>query len=693
MTGPTSVLPNIPSRRDPQSKRDGEPSTAVLSIAMSVLAAGLFGLVLFTEDANIATVDNSILVVFLAAMFATQVVPAITHGPSELTRAFSWVFAFALVLAGAPVVAIVALGFSSFVGALLSDRDHLEAIFDSGRHVASVATGALLFHQSDVSNDLVNGASISGEWLRIAFTATAATILLNSLAVGVMAFVQLRRGMIDTIASAVRDTFVVEAVFLTLAPISVVVAQRSVWLIPLALVNILTVHRMTERATANERDAKHDTLTGLPNRRMFRDEAARRLDAGQTGAVVIVDLDGFKRINDHLGHQIGDQVLRVAASRFQDELRPEDMVARLGGDEFGILLDGDIDADQAERVLTDVMVHLRKPIEIDGAALEVGASFGVALVPEHGDELEELLERADAAMYNAKKTRVGVCTFDPRRDYEKRGRLSLLAELRDAIESDELVVHYQPWVNTSTRTVEGIESLVRWPHRKRGLLMPGEFVPLVQDPEIASALNRLVIKKTITQCAAWHQLGYKVPVAINLVPLALDDTSLPDFVAELLRRHKLPIGSIEIELDDRLVSTSQLADTMVLDDLRQLGATITLDDFGTGTGSLAHLRAAAIDTLKLDRALVRSATSDPKARAIVRSLISLAAELDMRLVAKGIEHLDTVDIFEQLGCPLVQGYLIAKPQTAGRLLEWLPTSQFGFAATSVSTAVGAEQAS
>jgi diguanylate cyclase (GGDEF)-like protein len=429
-----------------------------------------------------------------------------------------------------------------------------------------------------------------------------------------------------------------------------------------------TLYRIVARASrALRHQALHDALTDLPNRTLLHRRADRVLRGDGLAAMLLIDLDRFKEVNDTLGHDYGDALLIEVADRLQAVLRRGDTLARMGGDEFAVLLDGVPDRSAVAELAGRLQDALRRPFALRGVAVELEASIGVALYPEHGATVGELLQRADVAMYDAKRGRRGIAAYSAERDPYSADRLGLLAELRQAIERDELVLHYQPKISLLTGELTGVEALVRWQHPTRGLLPPAEFVPFAERTGAVADLTRWVVDNALAQCRAWRDQGIDVPVAVNLAAANIVDVTLPDAIGRALERQGLPADRLGCELSEHTVMADPVRASDVLAGLRELGVGLSLDDFGTGHSSLAYLKRLPLDEVKIDRSFVAAMAHDENDAVIVRSTIDLARNLGLRVVAEGVETAEIMETLTDLRCDVAQGYHISRPVPAGEL--------------------------
>ncbi len=423
----------------------------------------------------------------------------------------------------------------------------------------------------------------------------------------------------------------------------------------------------------SRRQARTDELTGLPNRRsVFEslDAADERLAAGATIAVLVLDLDRFKEINDSLGHSVGDALLREVGGRLREELRAEDLLARLGGDEFVVLAE-ELDAESALAMAQRLRAQFLRPFLLGGLELTVDVSIGLAVGPEHSGNSAELLQLADLAMYSTKAGRLGATVYDEARDGHGRHRLEDVSQLRRALDRGELVLHYQPKLALSTGAIEGVEALVRWQHPTRGLLYPDAFIDLAETAGLMSRLTTQVIDMALAQCRVWADQGRALTMAVNVSPSNLVDEQFPDVVAELLAAQGLPTGILVLEVTESLLMEDRERAVRVLSRLRDDGVGVAIDDYGTGHSSLAYLAALPVTELKLDRTFVSAMTGSHRAESIVTSTLQLAHALGLVLVAEGAEDQATVDALTMLGCDVVQGYHLSRPLPPDQLWSWL----------------------
>jgi len=414
--------------------------------------------------------------------------------------------------------------------------------------------------------------------------------------------------------------------------------------------------------------ALRDELTGLANRRLFLEQldAALGPDAAEPLAVAMVDLDRFKELNDTLGHHAGDRLLQQLGPRLCEVVGEDGLVARLGGDEFALLLPG-AGLARATELGRRLGVALQVPFEIDGLEVVMDASIGVSLCPDDGVGAEALLQRADVAMYQAKESRTGFQAYDPSRDRHSRERLALMAELRHALERDELILHYQPKVNLATGLVDSVEALVRWQHPVHGLRGPGAFLPHAEHTALMRPLTLHVLETALRQLAVWRTEGLDLRVAVNLAIQNLLDLRTPGLVAHMLAVYGLTPNVLTLEVTESLMLHDPQRAGEVLSDLSELGVALALDDFGTGYSSLEHLKRLPVDELKIDKSFVMTMDRDPADRAIVASTAALGRALGLRVVAEGVESRAAASVLAAIGCDFAQGFHYSPPVPADQV--------------------------
>jgi diguanylate cyclase (GGDEF)-like protein len=450
------------------------------------------------------------------------------------------------------------------------------------------------------------------------------------------------------------------------------VALAGVTLVAAAVRTQVAFRQVAWMADLRRLASTTDDLTGLPNRRSLYAEGHARLVEPQRRhlALLMLDLDKFKEVNDSLGHHAGDQLLVQVGISLSEHLREGDLLARLGGDEFAVLLE-DTGHDQAVDVAVKLRAALAEPFALEDIALHTSVSVGIALFPDHGLDLSSLLRRADIAMYKAKTSGTGQHVYDSADDANNATRLQTVEELRTALTTDQLVVHYQPKVDLDTGEVNSVEALVRWDHPTRGLLYPDAFLNLVEESGLMPALTRVVLAQALDQVAQWHAQGRPLSVAVNLSASSLVDADLPEQVASMLAARGVPPRALQLEITEDFLMADRDRAREILTKLRQSGVQISVDDYGTGYSSLSYLRDLPVDELKLDRSFVFPMADDARAAALVASTIDLAHSLGLRMVAEGVETEVAYRELARLGCDQGQGYYMSRPVPAAELDYWL----------------------
>jgi diguanylate cyclase (GGDEF)-like protein/PAS domain S-box-containing protein len=430
--------------------------------------------------------------------------------------------------------------------------------------------------------------------------------------------------------------------------------------------------RLREQMAKAEHQALHDGLTGLPNRMLFQDRVAqavlRSQRKGDGFAVMLIDLDRFKEVNDTLGHHSGDQLLQQIASRLAGALRRSDTAARLGGDEFALLIPQLTDADEAKALADTLRAVLVRPMTVGGLIVEVEASVGIALYPQHGSDVETLVRRADVSMYVSKNSHTPV-VYTGEYDHDALDRLVLVGELRQALQTDELVVYYQPQAGIASGQIHKVEALVRWQHPDRGLLGPDHFIPLAEQTGMIRALTRYVLDTALGQCRAWHDEGRSIGIAVNITGRELLDLGFPDEVSELLTKWDLDPTVLELEITETTIMTDLPRARSILGRLRDLGIRTAIDDFGSGHSSLGYLKHLPIDILKIDKSFVQNMATDLGDAAVVRTAIDLGRSLGLEVVAEGVETEQARQHLADLGCDTFQGYYLGRPQPGDRVFS------------------------
>jgi diguanylate cyclase (GGDEF)-like protein/PAS domain S-box-containing protein len=432
---------------------------------------------------------------------------------------------------------------------------------------------------------------------------------------------------------------------------------------------------LIRQSQINQHQALHDPLTGLPNRLLFGERIGQAILHAQRNntklAVVLMDLDRFKEVNDSLGHSAGDHLLTKVGERMRDAVRASDTVARLGGDEFGLLLPELSDGEGALPVITRIRAALERPVFVHSLPLAVEASIGIAIYPDHGTDAQSLIQKADVAMYDSKRDNASHTFYDEGSHEYDVTRLTLVAELRRAIAGRELILHYQPKAALDDGQVRSVEALLRWAHPERGMVFPDSFIPIAQETGLIGPLTLYVIEEALRQGRQWRDSGLDLSISVNLSTRNLLDRDFPNQVAALLKRWGMGPEWLELEVTESSMLANPTRAKVVLNELSELGMRLSIDDFGTGYSSLSYLRQLPVDEIKIDRSFVMAMGEQADDAVIVRSTVDLGRNLGLEVVAEGVETLELWNTLRELGCNTAQGYFLSRPVPAEELTGWL----------------------
>jgi diguanylate cyclase (GGDEF)-like protein len=672
--------PRVP----PGSFRRG-PALKVYEAAISlpVVAIVAYGLV---TDAG-PFVDWGVLV-WILAIAVVDLLPVPTSGRFEFSLSFPLELSAAVLYADPAVAGLIALLGSFDRRELSRELPPSMALFIRAQIALAVMGESIAFHSI---------GDLESPWYLVALGVTVATVVgysINTLLVAFYTRLQTGRSLpaiLHEMHVGVFGEFVLAYMGLALFSVMVSIATKTlglwailVFVAPLAFARQMfqRTHSLQEATTEleakqaeNEYQATHDALTGLPNRTLFHlrlvDAIERASERGGQMAVMLMDLDQFKEINDTLGHHFGDMLLKELGPRLANVLRGEDLMARLGGDEFGILLPDVSSPQVAVGIAQRIMEELEEPIAVEGLALDVAGSIGIAMYPAQAHDAESLMRRADVAMYAAKETQAGYEIYHEELDRNSPHRLTLVSQVRAGIEGREFVLHYQPKVRLRDGRVAGAEALVRWEHPDLGLLMPDEFIPLVEKTVLLRPLTHYVVRLAFEHWAEWAAQGVELPIAVNLSPRSLLDLQLPVFIRDELLARDIPAEFLRMELTEGSLMADSARSSGVLTDLARAGVSISIDDFGTGYSSLSYLRRLPIDEIKIDRSFVMNMKRDANDFMIVRATVELGQNLGLRVVAEGVEDLETFDKLAEFGCDEAQGFYIGRPMPVEEFTRWL----------------------
>ena len=590
----------------------------------------------------------------------------------ELTT--SATFSFALLISSGPAGAVLALALAELFAYFFRSKPLARSTFNIGQStLALVAAGLVLSWLTEVPRG-EPPFFVTGDLPGI-FSATAVFFLVNTTLTGTW---WARRHEVPVLDHLRRDLVFragVAGASLALAPVVVVAAEHSLPLILVLLLPIVALYKGGRQAALSEYQALHDDLTKLPNRVLLHDRIHQSILGVEREktlvAVMLMDLDRFKEVNDTLGHHSGDLLLQQIGPRLRSILRESDTIARLGGDEFAILLPNVLDRPAAVQVADKIKRALDLPFEIQGLKLNIEASVGIAFAPDHGRDVDTLIQRADVAMYVSKGSGSGYAIYTPEQDRHSPNRLLLVGQVRQAMEDQEISLYYQPKADLITGQVKGVEALVRWNHPERGLLSPDEFIPMTENTGLIEPLTLYLIEAAVRQCRVWRDAGMELVVSVNVSARSLLDHELPGQVEALLQRWNLPAGSLRLEITESTIMEDPVRALAVLDAIHKKGIGLALDDFGTGYSSLSYLKRLPVDELKIDKSFVTHMHTDDDDAVIVRSTIDLGRNLGLEVVAEGVETKEHWDQLTELGCDLAQGYYLSRPIPAGEFVQWM----------------------
>jgi diguanylate cyclase (GGDEF)-like protein len=588
-------------------------------------------------------------------------------------------FAVALVLTGPLLLALLAQLVATAVDDVRRRRPPLVVVFNAGQYVLTLTAVKAVYWLGAGGGILDLHPAHRDVALVPAVLAAATYFLLNLVIVGVVLSLVTGERLHEVLREDLRVQGLDSSILLGLAPITALLTTIEPLLVLLIVLPLLGVQRNAHIAAQRQHESLHDSLTGLPNRTLFTIKAEQALQSAVGGdgrfALMLVDLDHFKEVNDTLGHHIGDELLCQVARRMVAALPDGVTVARLGGDEFAIVVPGADSVGRATALAEGVMRRLQEPLTSEGIQLSVHASIGVALYPDHGNSVHILLKRADIAMYRAKTNRGQVQSYRHDLDTHSVERLSLYGDLHTAAERNELEMVFQPQVMAMTGELAGFEALMRWNHPVHGAVSPEVFIPMAESSGLMTELTRLSLESSLAVFAAIGAAGHPTAattMAINLSPRLLADPELPHWLAAALEGAGVDPVQLTVEVTESSIAADPTRAMSVLARLRDQGTRIAIDDFGTGYSSLSYLAELHPDEIKIDKSFVRTMRSNPMSAVIVRSTIDLAHGLDLQVIAEGVEDQATYDALAGLGCDRMQGYHIARPMSSRALSAWLP---------------------
>jgi diguanylate cyclase (GGDEF)-like protein len=594
-------------------------------------------------------------------------------GRSDRTLSTSAPFVLALVGVAGVSVAILVQVAASLTDDLLQRRAFKKSLFNTSQYTLAVfSAGAIYTFLSHEALFGVPGSVEPGD-LGPLLLGGLAMFAVNWVLVAGVASIVTNQRILVVLKSDASGFLVTNLVLLSIGGIAAVIATDGVGALVLLAAPVVAAHLFAAAAARHAHEATHDSLTGLGNRGQLHHELVAGLSDAQLSKAsgpgfVLLDLDHFKDINDTLGHPFGDIVLQKVADALREAAPEGASVHRLGGDEFAVVVEGGIESSAA--AAHALLASLDNPLHIEGLELLVRASAGVAVAPMHGSDPETLMKNVDIALYHAKLERDRISLYAPEFDINTVERLQLLADLRTALDTKQLYVVYQPQFDLTDGTLVGVEALVRWNHPRRGEVSAQEFIGLAESSGLVVPLTAYVLDAALSQLARWQADGRDIRLAVNLSARLLSDLALPDQVKGALRRHQVPASSLVLEVTETGIMADAVRADTVVRGIRSLGVAIAIDDYGTGNASLNYLKKLEIDELKIDKSFVSNIGTESHDLIIVRSTISLAKALGLRVVAEGIEDEETAQSLRALGCPIGQGYHFGRPVPAAQLEPW-----------------------
>ena len=646
-----------------------------------VSAAGLVVMALSARDlgsVSIGQQDRWTIGLFFVLVMAGEVwTIRVPHGDEEEEElSTSTTFAFALLVTVGPGLAMLALGLASLLADFMRAKPGYKGLFNVCQYNLSLGAAGIVLNLFHGYRILDGGAANSGAGLILPIMASGAAFFIVNHVIVVYALA-LSQGI--PLSDCIWDDIPFQAsttgVMLALTPIVVALAHTDPVLIPFLAVPIALVRRYAATLLAKDHLASHDALTGLPNRNLFAtstDEAiVGAIRGGGQVAVLLLDLDHFKDVNDTLGHETGDALLKLVGPRIRSSLPSGGLVARLGGDEYAVLLAAGQGEEVATEVARTVLAALDKPFVLGSMPMRLDASIGIAVAPRDGGDAATLFQRADVAMYQAKRRRTGAERYAPEQDPYSPERLVMFNEIRGGLDAGEFVVYFQPKASIATGLITGVEALARWHHPHRGVVGPNVFLPLVHHAGLSRVLTHRVLEASLRQVRRWHDEGLSLTVSVNVDEDDVADGKFPSDVALLLDRIGVAPEWLHLEITEDTVMTDPERMTAVLGRLEGMGIELSLDDFGTGRSSFAYLKHLPVSEIKIDKSFVMGMHRDPGDMVIVRSAIDLARNLGFRSVAEGVEDEAAWNRLAELGCDVAQGYWLGRPVPAEELASLL----------------------
>ncbi|MEO6654262.1 MAG: bifunctional diguanylate cyclase/phosphodiesterase [Ilumatobacteraceae bacterium] len=603
------------------------------------------------------------------------------RGGGEVTP--GWAFSYALLLLGAPAAAVVATATASLIPDIVRRRGVLRICFNASQTVIALSIAALMLTLIGQTRPLGVGVELNPVWLIVILLAAAVIFVTNSVLTAIVIAIHQDVSIAGMLRKAAGLSVSADGALLALSPLFVIAADYNLMTAPLLGLIAFLVFHSARQALEREHRASHDHLTSLLNAQAFIEHLDGHLVArgsgGDAGFVLLLDLDGFKQVNDRLGHHIGDAVLNQVGQRLVFHRDAGAVASRLGGDEFAVLFPDVADVDAAMQRARELADVLGSPLVIDGFPVRIGASIGVVMLDRAWDAADEVLRHADIAMYEAKRTRSTVALADTRAvSTQSGGRLALLAGLRGALDSDvQLWMAYQPLVELQGGQIIGFEALLRWQHPAFGPIPPGDFITLAENTDLIAEITEHVIELVAADSDQLLSVNPDLKLAVNVSSRNLASRQFPDLVSQVLETHQLSPRNISIEVTESAFDGQSELAADVVERLRASGLAIAIDDFGAGYSWLSRLLSLPVDQLKIDRSLVCQMTNDTRAVLVVKTIVELAHAMGITCTAEGVEDLGVIHQLRAIGCDHAQGYAIATPMAATEAARWLSERPFG----------------